>query len=133
MARVEPFVAADLALVNVGVALVSLALERSLGTDTARRDLRAAVFSLLVDGIPVNRLPVAGVGWDELFAGSVHLLVAEGAPATLLAVLEQVEESSPGGGWRGAVMHQDRLVVIAPAESDDDGHDDRPSGYVVGD
>ena len=120
VARPEPFTAAELALVNVGVALVSLAMERSIGTDTARRELRAAVFALLVDGIPAGRLPVAGVGWDELLSGSVRLLVADGPRAELLAKLEQVEEATPGSSWRGAVMNDDRLVVIAPAESDDD-------------
>lgn len=116
VSREQSFSAADLALLNVGVALVSLALERSVGTDTARRDLRAAVFSLLVDGIPVSRLPVAGVGWDELLSGSVRLLVADGSSADLLAALEHVEESSPADGWLGAVMHQERLVAIVPAE-----------------
>ena len=66
------FTTADLALINVGVALVSLALERSVGTDTARRELRSAVFALLADGIAPSQLPIAGVGWDELLAGPIQ-------------------------------------------------------------
>jgi purine catabolism regulator len=114
------FTTADLALINVGVALVSLALERSMGTDTARRELRSAVFALLADGIEVSQLPIAGVGWAELLAGPVRVLVADGPSADLLAVLERVEETAANGDWRGAVIHDDRLAVLAAAESDDD-------------
>ncbi len=108
------FGTADLALVNVGTALISLAMERSVGTDTARRELRSALLALLADGIPVERLPVAGVGWDELLAGPVRVLVADGAPSDLLALLEEVEESDPVRGWRGAALHHGRVVVLQP-------------------
>lgn len=111
----DPFSTADLALVNVGVALVSLAMERSVGTDTARRELRSALLALLADGIPAERLPVAGVGWDELLAGPVRVLLADGAAADLLALLEEVEDSDAGGGWRGAALHEGRVVVLQPA------------------
>ena len=119
VARELAFSAADLALINVGVALVSLALERSVGTDTARRELRAAVFSLLVDGIPPSRLPIAGVGWDELLAGPVRVLLADGPNPALLEILERVEESAPMDHWAGAVFYDDRLAVLAPEDSDD--------------
>jgi purine catabolism regulator len=115
VARPEPFGAADLALVNVGVALVSLAMERSVGTDTAKRELRSALLALLADGIEPGRLPVAGVGWDELLAGPVRVLIADAAPADLLALLEQVEDFDPTEGWRGAAMHDGRIVVLQPA------------------
>lgn len=117
VARVEVFTTADLALVNVGVALVSLAMERSIGTDTARRELRSALLSLLADGISAERLPVAGVGWDELLAGPVRVMVADGLPADLLALLEQVEESAASAGWQGAALYEGRLVVLQPAAS----------------
>jgi purine catabolism regulator len=115
VARPEPFGAADLALINVGVALVSLAMERSVGTDTARRELRSALLALLADGIEASRLPVAGVGWDELLAGPVRVLVADATAADLLALLEQVEDVDPAEGWRGAAMHDGRVVVLQPA------------------
>ncbi len=115
VARAEPFDTADLALVNVGVALVSLAMERSIGTDTARRELRSALLALLADGIPAERLPVAGVGWDELLAGPVRVLVADGLAADLLALVEQVEESDASQGWRGAALYEGRVVVLQPA------------------
>ena len=118
VAREAPFVAADLSLINVGVALISLAMERSVGTDTARRELRSALIELLADGIPAERLPVAGVGWDELLAGPVRVLMAEGSPGDLLAIVEHVEESDPGDGWRGAAFSQQRVVVIQPAAAD---------------
>lgn len=120
VARVEPYATADLALVNVGVALVSLAMERSIGTDTARRELRSALLALLADGIPAERLPVAGVGWDELLAGPVRVLVADGLDADLLALLEQVEESDPAEGWRGAALSGGRVVVLQPAAAPPD-------------
>ncbi len=115
VARKASFATADLALINVGVALVSLAMERSVGTDTARRDLRSALLALLADGTPADRLPVAGVGWDELLSGPVRVLVADGAPADLLALVEQVEESDPTDGWRGAAFSDGRAVVVQPA------------------
>jgi purine catabolism regulator len=115
VARPEPFGAADLALVNVGVALVSLAMERSVGTDTAKRELRSALLALLADGIDAARLPVAGVGWDELLAGPVRVLIADAAAPDLLALLEQVEEVDPSEGWRGAAMLEGRVVVLQPA------------------
>ena len=111
----EPLTTADLALVNVGVALISLAIERSIGTDTARRQLRSAVLVLLADGIAPERLPVAGVGWDELLAGPVRVLVADGPEADLVALIEQVEDTDPAEGWRGAAMHEGRLIVLQPA------------------
>jgi purine catabolism regulator len=120
VARVEPYATADLALINVGVALVSLAMERSIGTDTARRELRSALLALLADGIPAERLPVAGVGWDELLAGPVRVLVADGLPADLLALLEQVEETDPAEGWRGAALSGGRVVVLQPAAAPPD-------------
>jgi len=116
--REAQFDAADLALVNVGAALVSLALERSVGTDTARRELRTAVFALLVDGIAVAQLPVAGVGWGELFTGPIHVLMADGPSAALLEVLEAVEEQASGPPWRGAVLYDERLVVVTSGEVD---------------
>ncbi len=119
LARRRPFTTADLALLNIGVALVSLALERSEGTDTARRELRAAVFALLVDGIVPAQLPIAGVGWDELLAGPVRVLVADGPAADLLEVLERVEESAPIDHWRGAVLYDAKLAVVVPAGSQD--------------
>jgi purine catabolism regulator len=106
---------AELALVNVGVALVSLAMERSIGTDTARRELRSALVELLADGISPERLPVAGVGWDELLSGPVRVLVADGPDADLVALIEQVEDSDPAEGWRGAAPHDGRVVVLQPA------------------
>lgn len=109
------FDAADVALVNVGVALVSLALERSAGTDTARRELRSALLALLADGIPAERLPVAGVGWAELLAGPVRVLVADGPEPDLLALLEEVEEGDPRTGWRGAARYDGRVVVLQSA------------------
>jgi purine catabolism regulator len=72
------------------------------------------LLALLADGIPVERLPVAGVGWGELLAGSVRVLVADGAPSDLLALLEEVEESDPVRGWRGAALHHGRVVVLQP-------------------
>jgi len=120
LARRKPFTTADLALLNVGVALVSLALERSEGTDTARRELRAAVFALLADGTSATQLPIAGVGWDELLAGPVRVLVADGSAADLLEVLERVEESAPVDHWRGAVLHDSKLAVVAAAGSVDE-------------
>ncbi|MFZ0325425.1 MAG: PucR family transcriptional regulator [Actinomycetes bacterium] len=114
LARSQAFSVADHQLIGVGVALVSLALERPEGTDTARRDLRDAVFSLLVDGSAMGDLPVAGVGWDEVLAGSVRVLLTEGSPARLLEVLESVEDVAPGQGWRGAARHDGRLVVLVP-------------------
>ncbi len=118
VAREAAFVAADLSLINVGVALISLAMERSIGTDTARRELRSALIELLADGIPAERLPVAGVGWDELLAGPVRVMMADGAAGDLLALVEQVEESDPSDGWRGAAFSHDRVVVIQPAGAD---------------
>ena len=59
VSRAEVLTTADLALVNVGVALVSLAMERSIGTDTARRELRSALLVLLADGIAPERLPAS--------------------------------------------------------------------------
>jgi purine catabolism regulator len=117
VARVGQFTTADLALINVGVALVSLAMERSIGTDTARRELRSALLALLADGIPAERLPVAGVGWDELLAGPVRVLVADGPAADLLALVEQVEESDASEGWRGAALFEGRVVILQPAAS----------------
>ena len=113
--RDEVFGTADLALINVGVALVSLAMERSIGTDTARRQLRSALLVLLADGIAPERLPVAGVGWDELLSGPVRVLVADGPDAELVALIEQVEDSDPSEGWRGAALHDDRVIVLQPA------------------
>jgi purine catabolism regulator len=115
VSREDAFVTADLALVNVGVALVSLAMERSIGTDTARRQLRSALLALLADGIAPERLPVAGVGWDELLAGPVRVLVADGPDAELVALIEQVEDSNPTDGWRGAALHDGRVIVLQPA------------------
>jgi purine catabolism regulator len=115
VAREEVFATADLSLINVGVALISLAVERSIGTDTARRELRSALIELLADGIPAERLPVAGVGWDELLAGPVRVMMADGAAGDLLALVEQVEESDPSDGWRGAAFSHDRVVVVQPA------------------
>ncbi|HVQ88810.1 MAG TPA: PucR family transcriptional regulator [Actinomycetes bacterium] len=117
--RRRPFSTPDQALLNIGVALVSLALERSIGTDTARRELRAAVFALLADGIASQQLPIAGVGWDELLAGPVRVLVADGPSADLLEVLEHVEESAPVDHWRGAVVYDEKLAVVVTAGSDD--------------
>jgi purine catabolism regulator len=115
VSRDLPLTTADLALVNVGVALVSLAMERSIGTDTARRQLRSALLALLADGTPPERLPVAGVGWDELLAGPVRVLVADGPEAELVALIEQVEDSDPAEGWRGAAQHEGRVIVLQPA------------------
>ena len=115
VSRTETLATADLALVNVGVALVSLAMERSIGTDTARRELRSALLVLLADGIDPERLPVAGVGWDELLSGPVRVLVADGPDAELVALIEQVEDSDPAEGWRGAAWHEHRVIVLQPA------------------
>jgi purine catabolism regulator len=82
VARAEPFATADLALVNVGVALVSLAMERSIGTDTARRELRSALLALLADGIPAERLPVAGVGWSNRSKSPTRPKGGGGQPST---------------------------------------------------
>jgi purine catabolism regulator len=118
--RDQSFAAADLALVNVGVALVSLALERSVGTDTSRRELRSAVLALLADGTAPDNLPIAGVGWDEVLAGPIRVLLADGPEPELLKLLERVEESAPGEHWRGAAMHDERLAVLAAADSSDE-------------
>ena len=118
VSRAAALATADLALVNVGVALVSLAMERSIGTDTARRELRSALLVLLADGIDPERLPVAGVGWDELLSGPVRVLVADGPDAELVALIEQVEDSDPADpseGWRGAAWHEHRVIVLQPA------------------
>ena len=115
VSRDESLTTADLALVNVGVALVSLAMERSIGTDTARRQLRSALLVLLADGIAPERLPIAEVGWDELLAGPVRVLVADGAEADLVALIEQVEDADPADGWRGAAMHEGRVIVLQPS------------------
>jgi purine catabolism regulator len=115
VSRVRPLLTAELALVNVGVALVSLAIERSIGTDTARRELRSALVVLLADGIAPDRLPVAGVGWSELLAGPVRVLVADGPETELVALIEQVEDSDPTDGWQGAALHDDRVVLLQPA------------------
>jgi purine catabolism regulator len=115
VSREQPLLTAELALVNVGVALVSLAIERSIGTDTARRELRSALVALLADGIAPDRLPVAGVGWSELLAGPVRVLVADGPDAELVALIEQVEDSDPTDGWRGAALHAERVVLLQPA------------------
>jgi purine catabolism regulator len=115
VAREHPLSTVDLALVNVGVALTSLAMERSAGTDTARRELRSAVLALLVDGIALERLPVAGVGWSELLAGPVRVMVADGNESELLAVVEQVEDAGVAPGWRGAALLDGRLVVLQAA------------------
>ncbi|MEO8107845.1 MAG: helix-turn-helix domain-containing protein, partial [Actinomycetes bacterium] len=88
------------------------------GTDTARRELRSALVELLADGIPAERLPVAGVGWDELMAGPVRVLMADGGSADLLAVVEQVEESDPADGWRGAIAWGISDVVPVSALGD---------------
>jgi purine catabolism regulator len=82
--------------------------------------LRAAVFALLADGTAATQLPIAGVGWDELLAGPVRVLVADGSAADLLEVLERVEESAPVDHWRGAVMHDAKLAVVVTAGSNDD-------------
>ena len=116
--RTEPLGAADVALANVGAALVSLALERSFGTDTSRRELRAAVFALLVDGVAADQLPITGVGWGELFSGSIHVLMADGPRGALLEVVEAVEQESGGPPWRGAVLYDERAVVISSGEPD---------------
>jgi purine catabolism regulator len=115
VSRDQPLTTADLALVNVGVALVSLAMERSIGTDTARRQLRSALLALLADGTAPERLPVAGVGWDELLAGPVRVLVADGPEAELVALIEQVEDADPSQGWRGAALQEGRVIVLQPA------------------
>ena len=118
VARPHGFHTADHQLIGVAVALVALALERSEGTDTVRRDLRDAVLTLLVDGIDATQLPLAGVGWAELLSGPVLVLVAEGPAADRGHVLEDIEESAVGGRWRGAARRADRLVVLVPAEED---------------
>lgn len=117
VAREDVFHTPDLALINVAVALVSLAMERSVGTDTARRQLRSALLDLLADGISADRLPVAGVGWDELLAGPVRVMMADGPPPDLMALIEQVEESEPAEGWRGAAFSGDRVVVLQAASA----------------
>jgi purine catabolism regulator len=118
VARPDGFHPADHQLVGVAVALVALALERTEGADTVRRDLRDAVLALLVDGIDAAQLPLAGVGWAELLSGPVLVLLADGASADRGHVLEEVEESAVGGRWRGAARRQDRLVVLVPASED---------------
>lgn len=118
VARHDVFATADLSLINVAVALVSLAMERSVGTDTARRELRSALLELLADGISADRLPVAGVGWEELLAGPVRVMMADGAPSDLVALVEQVEESEPAEGWRGAAFSGGRVVVLQPGGAD---------------
>ncbi len=114
--RPEQFAAPDHALVGVAVALVSLGLEQAGGNDTARRDLRAAVFALLVGGTDPAELPVAGVGWEELLAGPVRVLVADGSPTDLQHVAESAEDADPQAGWLGTTRHDARVVVVVPAD-----------------
>ena len=101
LARSHPFAVADHQLIGVGVALVALALERPEGTGLARRELRDAVFALLVGGSDVGDVPVAGVGWHELLAGPVRVMVTDAVEPRLTEVLDAVEDIAPGQGWRG--------------------------------
>jgi len=117
VSRPDPFTAPDHALLSVAVALAALSLEQSAGSDTARRDLRAAVFALLVGGTDPSELPVAGVGWEELLAGSVRVLVADGTAPDLARVQEAAEDPDPHQGWRGATHHEGRVVVLLPADA----------------
>ena len=118
VARVGGFSVSDHQLVGVAVALVALALERSEGTDTVRRDLRDAVLALLVGGTAPAQLPLAGVGWAEVLAGPVRVLLADGSATARALALEALEEPPAGGGWRGAARLGDRLVVLVPDEPD---------------
>ena len=118
LARSTAFMVADHQLIGVGVALVALALERPEGTDLARRELRDAVFALLVDGSDVAGLPVAGVGWHELLAGPVRVMLTDADEPRLTEVLDAVEDLAPGQGWRGVARHDDRLVVLVPDDTD---------------
>jgi purine catabolism regulator len=117
VARAEPLSTADLSLANVGVALVSLALERSVGADDARRELRSAVLALLVDGVPPDRLPLEPLGWAPLSEGPVRVLVAGGTDDDLVTVLEQVEDTASSTWWRGAAVVAGRVVVLQPADA----------------
>ena len=115
--RPEAFGASDHALLSVAVALAALSLEQTAGNDTARRDLRAAVFALLVGGTDPADLPVAGVGWEELLTGPVRVLVADGSAPDLAHVSEAAEDADPHAGWRGATRHDGRVVVVVPPDT----------------
>jgi PucR family transcriptional regulator, purine catabolism regulatory protein len=114
--RADAFTAADHALISVAVALVALGLEQAGANDTALRDLRAAVFALLVGGTDPADLPVDGVGWAELLAGPVRVLVGDGSASDLARVHDDAEDHDPHDGWVGVTEHDHRVVILVPAD-----------------
>lgn len=120
VSRAELFSAADLALVNVAVALVSLILERSVGSGPARRELRSVIVALLADGVAPDQLPVDGVGWATVLGGPIRVLVANGSPNELAATLDAIDETDPKARNLAGVRHAERLVVLAGTEPTDD-------------
>ena len=116
VARIEPLSTADLALANVGVALVSLALEQTMGTDTARRELRSAVLALLVEGVEPGRLPLGPLGWGPVSEGPLRVMVADGSDADLTTVLDEVEDATSATWWRVGAVLDGRVVLVQSAE-----------------
>ena len=115
--RIEPLSTADLALANVGVALVSLALEQTMGTDTARRELRSAVLALLVEGVEPGRLPLGQLGWGPVSEGPLRVMVADGSDADLTTVLDEVEDATSATWWRVGAVLDARVVLVQSAEA----------------
>ena len=114
VASAEQLSTADLALVNVGLALVTLAMERHGATDDARREVRSAVLALLVDGVDPNRLPLEAVGWRELTTGPMRVLVGAGSEDARSAVVHEVEDADTAQPWRAAALLDERVVVLQP-------------------
>ena len=91
----DRFTVPDLQLIDVGVALVGLAT-RATSRHRHRSSRPAGSPSLRSwpTDSPATTLPMAAVGWDELIAGPIRVLVAEGPGARLLELLEAVEDSA---------------------------------------
>lgn len=114
VARAGGFGTADHQLVSVGVALLSLAVDRTAGTDPVLRDLRAAVFALLVDGIGPDQLPLDSVGWREVMSGPVRVLVADGSSPSLAAAHDALDDLTMPDTWHAVARHEGLLVAVVP-------------------
>jgi len=114
VARAGGFGAADHQLISVGVALLSLAVDRTAGTDPVLRDLRRAVFALLVDGIAPHQLPLDSVGWTEVLSGHVRVLVADGAAPALGAAQDALDDVTTPDSWHAVARHDGLLVAVIP-------------------
>ena len=129
MGRPAGFDRTDQSLVAVAVSLLSLAVERGGGGDTAEQRLREAALRLLLSGSDPDDLPWDLLGWGWLRTEPLRVVRVPGAGGGA----SLAESLGATDGERASAMLDDQLVVVVPdRRSEVDSVVDELAGSLAG-